>query len=187
MIRIFISTDIHNFPLEEALQSISPARREKALKFKHEQGQRECVLAYLLLKQGLKEMYGIDGNPEILEEEGGKPFLRFHADIHFNFSHCKQAVICAIGDEPVGVDIETIREYKESLARHVLNAEELAIVESSDNPAREFISFWTKKEAVLKLTGQGIREDLKTVLPAEDIELQTTITDNFIYTIATWK
>ena len=42
---------------------ISAQRREQALKFKFEQGQRLCVLAYQLLKQGLREMYGITESP----------------------------------------------------------------------------------------------------------------------------
>ena len=61
--RILLSEDIWDFDLEAALKEISPQRREQALKFKFEQGQRLCVLAYQLLKQGLREDYGITENP----------------------------------------------------------------------------------------------------------------------------
>ena len=56
---IYVSEDIWSFDLEAGLKEISEQRREQALKFRHEQGQRLCVLAYQLLKQGLKEEYGI--------------------------------------------------------------------------------------------------------------------------------
>ena len=50
-----VREDIWNFNLKAALDDISEQRREQALKFKYEQGQRLCVLAYLLLKQALRE------------------------------------------------------------------------------------------------------------------------------------
>ena len=53
--KILVSEDIWSFNLETALREISEQRREQALKFKYEQGQRLCVLAYQLLKQALKE------------------------------------------------------------------------------------------------------------------------------------
>ena len=52
---IYVCEDIWSFDLEAGLEEISEQRREQALKFRHEQGQRLCVLAYQLLKQGLKE------------------------------------------------------------------------------------------------------------------------------------
>ena len=41
------------------MREISEQRREQALKFKHEQGQRLCVLAYQLLKEGLEKEYDL--------------------------------------------------------------------------------------------------------------------------------
>ncbi len=60
--RVLIDDNIWNFDLTEALQQISPQRREQALQFRHELGQRQCVLSYLLLKRALHEVFGIDEN-----------------------------------------------------------------------------------------------------------------------------
>ena len=49
---IYLSENIWDFDLSKALGEISEQRREQALKFKFEQGQRLCVLAYQLLKEG---------------------------------------------------------------------------------------------------------------------------------------
>ena len=54
---IYLSEDIWDFDLSKALNEISEQRREQALKFKFEQGQRLCVLAYQLLKEGLHKEY----------------------------------------------------------------------------------------------------------------------------------
>ena len=109
---IYVREDIWDFDLESSLREISEQRREQALRFKHEQGRRLCVLAYLLLKQGLREEYGIMDNPVFEYNEHGKPFIVGHPEIFFNLSHCKEAVACAISDQPVGIDVESVRSYK---------------------------------------------------------------------------
>ena len=89
---LYIDEHIFDFDLTAALDSISGQRRSQALRFRHEQGQRECVLAYLLLKRALKEEYGIDSNPLFGYGPHGKPFLIDHPGIHFSLSHCREAV-----------------------------------------------------------------------------------------------
>ena len=65
---VLVSEAIWDFDLESALKEISEQRREQALKFKYEQGQRLCVLAYQLLKQALREGYGITENPVMCDD-----------------------------------------------------------------------------------------------------------------------
>ena len=105
-------------------------------------------------------------------------------EIFFNLSHCRETVVCAISDQPVGVDVELIRPYKESLARYTMNDDELSAIESSPDPARTFIRYWTMKEAALKLIGTGISNDLKTVLSRPDLRFETveSVEKSYIYT-----
>ncbi len=72
------------------------------------------------------------------------------------------------------MDMETIRRYNPELARRVLSDEELAVVESSVRPDIEFIRLWTMKESYLKMTGEGIRSDLKKV-PLSTAAFETTV------------
>lgn len=183
---IYINDNLQALDLDAALSEISEQRREKALHFKHEQGRRECVAAYLLLKRALLEEYGIKENPILAEHNGGKPYIVGREDIHFNISHCREAVVCIVSNAEVGIDVERIRPYNDNLARYVLNDEEYASVIGSDNPALEFTKFWTMKEALLKLTGEGIRDDLKQSLTNVKAHLEThvNIEKGFVYTIA---
>lgn len=185
---IYINDNLQSLNLDAALAEISEQRREKALRFKHEQGRRECVAAYLLLKQALHEEYGIEDNPILAEREGGKPYIVGHEDIHFNFSHCREAVVCAVSSEEVGIDVERIRPYKDNLSRYVLNDEEYEQVKSEDNPALEFTKYWTMKEALLKLTGEGIRDDLKQALVGAKAMFETTVNleRGYVYTVASY-
>ena len=52
---VYIDEHIDDFDLPTALADISEQRRQQALRFRHERGQRTCVLAYLLLKKALRD------------------------------------------------------------------------------------------------------------------------------------
>ena len=181
--KIYVSEEIWDFDLGAALQEISEQRREQALKFKFELGQRLCVLAYQLLKQALREGYGIKENPIFEYNEHGKPSIAGHPEIHFNLSHCKEAAVCAVNDQPVGVDVESIREYRESLVNYTMNDEEIAQIKSAENPAATFIRLWTMKEATTKLIGTGISNDMKTVINTNKYRYTTVNRQRYIYTI----
>ena len=180
---VLVSEAIWDFDLEAALKEISEQRREQALKFKFELGQRLCVLAYQLLKQGLREDYGITENPVFEYNEHGKPSIVGHPEICFNLSHCKEAVVCAVSDKPVGIDVESIREYRDSLVHYTMNDEEIQEIESSEHPASAFIRLWTMKEATMKLIGTGISNDMKSVIDIHTYKYTTVDRQRYIYTV----
>jgi len=187
---IYIDDHINDFDLQTALAEISRQRREQALNFKFEQGQRTCVLAYLLLKKALREEYGLTENPEFEYGEHGKPAIVGHPEIHFNLSHCREAVICVVSDRPVGVDVESVRKYEDSLVRYTMNDQELAQIAAAERPDTAFIRLWTMKEARLKLSGIGITNDVKSAL-ADAAALKFTTVErldrNYIYTVCEEK
>jgi 4'-phosphopantetheinyl transferase len=135
------------------------------------------------LKKGLQQEYGITENPIFEYNEHGKPSIVGHPEICFNLSHCKEAVVCVVSDQPVGVDVESIREYKESLVRYTMNDEEIREIEPSENPAATFIRLWTMKEATMKLIGTGISNDMKTVIDTTKYKYTTVERQQYIYTI----
>ena len=178
---IYINDKIYDFDLQVALAELSVQRREQALKFKHELGQRTCVAAYLLLCEGLQKEYGIIEKPVFEYGEHGKPFLVGYPHIHFNLSHCREAVICILSDQPVGIDIESIHTFKQPLVDYTMNEDEAHQIEQAVRPELEFIKLWTQKEAVLKLTGEGISRDLKSVLLNPPASLTTIVSSDIRY------
>ena len=181
---IYLNDDIEHFDWEAALPLLSDQRREQCLKFKFEQGRKTCAAAYLLLREGLQKEYGLTEKPVFEYGEHGKPSIVGHPDIYFNMSHCKEAAICVLSDKPVGVDIESIRRYSESLARYTMNDEELALIEKAERRDVEFIRLWTLKEAVLKHSGEGIRNDMKHVLDGlKQAKTQINEKKSYIYSV----
>ena len=198
--------------LDAAIASLPDWRREKALRFKHEQGRKECTFAYLLLCQALKESYGITEQPSFRIGEHGKPELNFNdnqtvncqlstlnfqlsnvncqlSTVNFNISHCKQAIACVLSETPVGVDVESIGRYREPLARRVLSPEEFTLVTSAPDPQIPFTRFWTQKEAIVKLTGRGIDDDLPNLLlKYNNVSLHTEehLDKGYILSVATF-
>lgn len=185
---IYLNDDIAHFDLPSALPLLSQQRREQCLAFRHDSGRKTCAAAYLLLMQGLRQEYGIAEPPLLEYGEHGKPFIVGRPDIHFNISHCRQAVICAISDKPVGADIETFRQYRESLVRYTMNHREVQLIQQAERPEVAFTRLWTMKEAVVKRTGQGIAGcSLQHVLEDLSFPIITVINmeRQYIYSITT--
>ena len=186
MMNIYIDDTYQEIELYKVLPQLTEQRREQVLRFKHDVSRKQCAAAYLLLKRALKEVYGIDESPVFEYDDGGKPSLKGHAEIHFNLSHCGKAVACVVADRPVGIDVEETNRYKDSLARYAMNDKEYDEISNSANPAETFTKLWTMKEALLKYTGEGLRRDIKTVLnlsPASEVEFHTEIHEGVILTV----
>ena len=181
---IYLNDDIAHFDLAAALPLLSEQRREQVLRFRHEQGRRLCAAAYLLLCKGLREEYGMEQPPVFEYGEHGKPHIAGCPDIHFSLSHCREAAICVVSDRPVGADVESIRKYKESVARYTMNDEELHQIQHAERPDVEFVRLWTMKEALLKLSGEGLRTDMKHVLDGKGpFKTVINVKKNYIYSV----
>lgn len=98
----------------------------------------------------------------IAQEEGTKPRLEPGPEPCpcFSVSHSGPFWMMAVSDREIGLDIECPRKIldPEGLSRRVCSRSERAHLASLD-PAgwsRHFFKLWTVKEAVAKLTGEGL-------------------------------
>ena len=167
-------------------------RREQVLKFRHHPGQVLCAEAYLLLKEGLGKDFGITDEVSFDYLEHGKPVLKEYPNIHFNLSHCAKGVLCVIDDQgPVGCDIEAAdRKIREPLLLKCCSEQEIEEIRHHSFPDRAFMRLWTRKEAVLKYTGQGLTQDLPTLLSdklLETVQLTTVEMEDVVYSVCQSK
>lgn len=170
------------------MKQLPKFHRANVEKVKHQQGRKEKVVALELLGRMVCDYFGLQELPEFEYGEHGKPRLKGHPEVEFNISHCKEAVIVAVGNEPVGVDIETRGRYKDSLAKHVLSDEEYDRLQSSKDKDQVFTELWTIKEAILKYTGEGVLTDMSTVIADhDDLTIVTMSGKTFAWAIATQK
>ncbi|MFG6358425.1 MAG: 4'-phosphopantetheinyl transferase superfamily protein [Acetatifactor sp.] len=126
----------------------------------------------------------------------GKPYI---ADVpwHYNLSHSGDYVALAMGDAPVGIDIQQMRPYRDTLVRRFFAEREAAAYERTGETAayertgaaagpgerlyadREsaygdrtafFYMLWCRKEAYGKLRGTGLTEDVLKRNMLEDVD-----------------
>ena len=185
---VYLNDHVDTLDIDLALARVSVQRREQALRFRHEGGRRLCLAAYLLFMDGLREEYGLTEPPVFDYSSEGKPFIAARPDIHFSLSHSGNVALCVLADQPVGADVEVPRKITSSLIAYTMNADEQAKINASQNPEMQFLHFWTRKEALLKLTGEGIRNDMKAVLEEEGkYQIETVRADNYIFSVAKFK
>lgn len=90
----------------------------------------------------------------------GKPALT-RGNVEFNVSHSGgQAIIAISSQRPVGIDLESRRANSDldKIARRYFAPEEVEAIEQLAEPSREaaFYRCWCSKEALMKVTGQGL-------------------------------
>lgn len=112
-------------------------------------------------------------------EPHGKPAVRDITALEHSVAHSGDLVAVAVAGNPVGVDVEQLdgRPHPlggdgdpEALGRLVLSAAEQAALAAipSSGRARAFLAAWTRKEAVTKATGDGLRAAFSEVVVAAD-------------------
>lgn len=198
---LIIRDDIQDITQEEydaIVASLPQWRQSVVAAYKHIEDRRESALSFHILQQILAKEHGINYF-DFNTNEHGKPSLKDGKDIHFNISHCRHAVACVVGSKPVGVDIERLGRYKERIARYTLSDKELSDLHSTIHSGMsidesidlQFTIFWTKKEALLKLIGTGITDNIKQILHLYEgrVNYNTTVNHEkrYVCTVAEWQ
>jgi 4'-phosphopantetheinyl transferase len=167
---------------------ISAQENEKASRFVFVEDKRACVAAHWLKRRMLSRA---DPSIEALSWEfeygmHGKPLVAGRDDLHFNLSHCKGLVACALRrDGLVGIDVEFIgRPAPPEVVTHYFSSSEAAWwrAQPETMKTKAFFKTWTMKEALVKATGDGLSQPLRdfsvcveslTLLPQGDFASET--------------
>jgi 4'-phosphopantetheinyl transferase len=130
--------------------------------------------------------------------EHGKPAISNpcdHKGIHFNLAHSDVIALAAVTRiGPLGLDVERLRVLKDvaELVERFFSARENSVFQELSAEARNvaFFNLWTRKEAWLKATGQGISQNLNRVevsfVPGESPRL-LALPEEFRSDIRTWS
>jgi 4'-phosphopantetheinyl transferase len=164
--------DLPQPELEKRVATLSLAEKERAGKFKFDKHRNRFIAGRGLLREALAHY--LQTEPIALDfsySERGKPEFPPHfpkTGIYFNLAHSENLALLAITRiGSIGVDVEHIRpvnNVEELVARFFSKREDELFQKLSDpeKPAA-FFNLWTRKEALLKATGEGIGNRLNQV------------------------
>ncbi len=117
-------------------------------------------LSALICLNSLLSSFGINtenNDLTIIRDAKGKP--RFKSlPLHFSISHSGGLAAVVLSDRNIGVDVEYVDAHRNisAISKRFFSAEEHLRLCDSNSPAEDFFSLWTKKEALAKLTGEGL-------------------------------
>jgi 4'-phosphopantetheinyl transferase len=149
---------------------LSDEERERADRFRFEKHRNRFTIGRACLRQILSRYLG-EPAASLSFEHGpnGKPRLAggFNG-LQFNLAHSETLALVAVTQiGEVGVDVEEVRvlpDFDELVSRF-FSARETAAFEqlSEEEKPAAFFNLWTRKEAFLKATGEGIGHGLNRV------------------------
>ena len=152
-------------PLERMIAVLGRAERGRARGKRTAQSRRAYVIAHACLREVLAAELGIDPRAVPFaraRDPYGKPALRGNAQgLTFNLSHTRGLILIAVArGREVGVDVEWLgrRAMKTALSRRHFTASELSELACAPQDERDrcFLQLWTRREARVKMTGEGL-------------------------------
>jgi len=163
--------------LEESLFAylchfVDDSKRRKINRFLHWEDAQRGLLADLMIRDIIVEKTKLEN--EIIHfsfNQYRKPFLNNLNDFYFNLSHSGNWIVCAIDNNPIGIDVEQIKSIDFDISRNYFSYDEH--IDLMNKGASErlsyFFTLWTLKESYIKAEGKGLSIPLKSFsIRAED-------------------
>jgi len=154
-------------PMAEQLRPLlAPGETDRAARFKFEHLKAAFILTRGVLRVLLaRYLHSVPRDVQFCYGSKGKPALVSTGGLQFNVSHSGGVALFAFTmDCEIGVDVEAIRPMPdmEAIAKRFFCAEETAELMSLPHWQRDqgFFRCWTRKEAYIKATGEGLSEPL---------------------------
>ena len=145
-----IDTLISSLPFGEG-------ERERLRSIKNPAAQKNSLSALLCLDRLIKRTICSSEDLTIIREKNGKP--RFASlPYHFSITHSRDLCAVALCKENVGIDLEFVDASRnvEALSKRFFSSEEHSRLLASENSLEDFFALWVKKEALAKLSGEGL-------------------------------
>lgn len=169
--------------LERYVALLTSERQEKIARLRFERDKLRSLIAGLM----------------ILRETGGRPLVfgahekPYLADgsLYFSVSHSGDIVAIAVADTEIGLDVERYPDPDRlRIADRFYHPRERLAVEGAGDRVSAFTCIWTRKEAYLKMTGEGISADLSafdTTAPPLSEQLCTVDLDGYSLSVCSAK
>lgn len=154
------------------LEKIDKTEKERYQRFSNIPARDKFLVSRALLRLILSQITN-ESAEDIVFSYGphGKPFIK-DSKFYFNVSHSAKVIVIAISRSCVGVDTEFVERkvnYNQIMSKF-FNESEIKDWENCKGatPLQSFLLGWTRKEAVLKATGDGITGISELIVPFDN-------------------
>lgn len=154
--------NVENFKLEKVQNLLPDFRLEKIQKLSLEKDKKLSAAAYFLLERALKKHKINIKNFKWEETKNGKPFLS-DCPLKFSLSHSGNYVAVALSKNEVGIDVQEMKEVDPKITNLVFNEDDHRFYNDSNDKLHAFYKIWTCKEALIKMSDDGLAKPLKQV------------------------
>lgn len=153
-------------------ETLSAGERDRAERFQFDRDRNRFIARRGLLRMILGRYLSIEpAQCSFTCESRGKPVLAETAageTLHFNVSHSDGLALFAVARlSAIGVDVEHVRPIPEidGIAARFFSDREKAMLNAlpAEQRREAFFNCWTRKEAYLKATGEGIADALAQI------------------------
>lgn len=154
--------------LEAAAFRLSAAERERLAAFGHLDRRRSFALGRLAARELLGRRLGMPPEAVPLQvAPDGAPEVVGHS-LAVSITHTGRGDrvrgAAAIGERPLGIDLERVVRRSSGLVQRILNEDEAAMLEAMPGASWEALTlFWSLKEAVLKGLRTGFRRPARSI------------------------
>lgn len=167
-------------------KNIDKRRLERIKKSKNTLFIKEQLGSHLLLTDVLENTYFQEIDKiEYIYNESGKPYIK-DSSLYFSLSHSNGIIALTVSKEEIGLDIELIKDVKDTLSRRIMNDLEYNTYQSLNKESKKiyFFEVWTSKEAYIKKLGTSITLNPSNISIEEDVLLKKINISSNEYMIA---
>ena len=164
-----IDCDWSEAALARAVLNLPGEVQARAARYRCAAARRNLIVTQTCLRHVVLRFAGKESRMELCQN--GRPRLT-DSNLEFNLSHTHSRAVLALACSPIlslglGVDIEWMdrRVEREALANRFFTPREASFVRGD---VERFFRVWTRKEAVLKSNGVGLRVELDSFEVLED-------------------
>ena len=138
--------------IAKLLSFVSSEKQQRVQNIKFPINRKLTLYSEMLVRVLVCNMFEVKNNQlSFITNEYGKPQLAGFPNFHFNISHTRNAMVVAIGEKPVGVDVEQVKKADLNIApRFFTEQENTFILDKVSNQDKRFYEIWTIKEAYIK-------------------------------------
>ncbi|TCC50865.1 4'-phosphopantetheinyl transferase superfamily protein [Kribbella capetownensis] len=149
---------------DEFATDLDAVERERLAAYIHADDRKRFLLGCTMVRRLLAARFSLPAASIRLDRtcpRCGKPHGKVRADgVELSVTHAGDLVGVAISDRPVGIDVEKVDPHLDvdGLAKVALIPEEIHELSRHDEneKVRAFLRYWTRREAAVKATGEGL-------------------------------